>query len=293
MRGIPALLQLPFQLWVDFFWGLYISVDPVDYNWILNHWCVAKWWCSFGFPYTTTQHTKVCYAGCVIGLHMARWRLEAMKKDRSNQFYSKILLCPFYSGISFPQTWFSLSLSLYFSTPFCLCMFIDSCICFWFKCWLSPVPGPSRKARRLAWQYSRGDPWLQVLEVRRCMLDSAYIYIYIKMILFIYRIYPSWKCLDLEIYIEWISRPFSFSSKESCTEIINSAIADFRDAMEMRKSSSSKICPVIAELASKRHDDSVPQLHAVCVCVLLVQALINLKKGMGDAARSELTTMHI
>lgn len=279
MRGITAVLQLPFiSIVVRFLLGFVHQCGSCRLQWDPESLMCCQMMMLI-LAFRMQQLSTWSFAMLAVWFRFAYGWVAAWSNEKRSieSFLFKDPLLFLKPGFPCPYTFPPLSVYI--------CSRIDSCICFLFKCWLFPVPGPSRKARRLAWQYSRGDPWLQVLEVRRCMLDSAYIYK-------IDSTYPSWKCLDLEIYIEWISRPFSFSIKESCTEIINSAIADFRDAMDMRKSSSSKICPVIAELASKRHDDSVPQLHAVCVCPVGASPDQS-KKGMGDATRSELTTMHL
>lgn len=52
--------------------------------------------------------------------------------------------------------------------------------------------------------------------------------------------------------------PPSHMAQESCTEIINSAIADVRDAVDSFRTHSSRLCPAMSELARIRHDDSEP-----------------------------------
>ena len=125
------------------------------------------------------------------------------------------------------------------------------------------VPGPSRKAYRLAWQYSRGDPRLQNFG------GSLQVYIYIYAFLlfvfvrvdFLYRFCHLFE-QGLEILatciMSLLHEPPLHLAQESCTEIINSAIADVRDAVDSFRTNSSRLCPVISELSRIRHDDSEP-----------------------------------
>ena len=135
---------------------------------------------------------------------------------------------------------------------------------------LVDMPGPSRKAYRLAWQYSRGDPQLQNCLCSQQVIDwkqntFTYIYIYTHIIktmcwyTFYLYIVISMVLFEQGLEITYMHHePPSHMAQESCTEIINSAIADVRDAVDSFRTNSSRLCPVMSELARIRHDDSEP-----------------------------------
>lgn len=169
MRGITAVLQLPFiSIVVRFLLGFVHQCGSCRLQWDPESLMCCQMMMLI-LAFRIQQLSARSFAMLAVWFRFAYGWVAAWSNEKRSieSFLFKDPLLFLKPGFPCPYTFPPLSVYI--------CSRIDSCICFLFKCWLFPVPGPSRKARRLAWQYSRGDPWLQVLEVRRCMLDSAYI----------------------------------------------------------------------------------------------------------------------